>query len=186
MNRESCDLVQHGPEIKTPWGMAQSATRYGDGLVFFTTASHGGFELSRERLFEVIEAFPGWRSFAGGRWLEEDCDWAVAALLWPDLFTREEVFEAVGMAGGGIVRWEPVKLWLASDKGAKVRAIAAEFKASIAGKWRRGALHGGATGWKQFWMLGAAVLVVRSAGYPAFDGNWKTEAELLAMGATAE
>ena len=185
MNRRTLDFTMNkGPE--TPWGLAQSATRYGDGLVFFSTASHGGFELSRERLFELVTTIPGWRSFAGGRWLEEDCDWAVAALLWPDLFTPEEVFEAVGMAGGGIVRWEPVKLWLASDKGAKVRAIAAEFKASIAGKWRRGALHGGATGWKQFWMLGAAVLVVRSAGYPAGGENWKTEAELLAMGATVE
>lgn len=186
MNRQSCDLVQHGPEIRTPWGLAQSATRYGDGLVFFSTASHGGFELSRERLFELVTTIPGWRSFAGGRWLEEDCDWAVAALLWPDLFTPEEVFEAVGMAGGGIVRWEPVKLWLASDKGAKVRAIAAEFKASVAGKWRRSHTHGGRTGWEQFWMLGAAVLVVRSAGYPAGGENWKTKAELLAMGATAE
>src|SRR3546814_20289332 len=35
--------------ISTPWGMAQSSEIYADGVVFHSTASHGGIKLDRAR-----------------------------------------------------------------------------------------------------------------------------------------
>lgn len=35
--------------LSTPWGMSQGATVYAEGVVFHSTASHGGFKLDRAR-----------------------------------------------------------------------------------------------------------------------------------------
>lgn len=71
--------------IATPWGMAQSGEIYADGVVFHSTASHGGFKLDRSR----NAAMPGVLRVAGG-WYEEDCEWAKVAIGFPDLFTDHE------------------------------------------------------------------------------------------------
>ena len=69
----------------TPWGPSQGAVRYGEGVVFHSTASHGGFHLSADRNARV---HPLLRQ-AGG-WYEEDAAWAAVATAWPDLFTGQE------------------------------------------------------------------------------------------------
>lgn len=73
------------PRVKTPWGMSQSATIYEDGVVFYSTASHGGFCLDRKHNALV---HPALRAEDG--WYEEDCCWAIVALTFPTLFTDYE------------------------------------------------------------------------------------------------
>lgn len=58
----------------TPWGMADDSRRYADGVVFHSTPSHGGFELSAEANAKVHLA---WRN--ADRFYEEDIDWAKVA-----------------------------------------------------------------------------------------------------------
>lgn len=69
----------------TPWGASQLATIYADGIVSHATAGHGGFHLSSDRNRQVDAAV---RS-AGG-WYEEDAEWAIVALTFPELFTSYE------------------------------------------------------------------------------------------------
>lgn len=69
----------------TPWGAADISRRYGDGVVFHSTPSHGGFELSAEANARVHEA---WRN--ADRFYEEDLDWAKVAHAFPQLFTAYE------------------------------------------------------------------------------------------------
>jgi hypothetical protein len=69
----------------TPWGASQFATIYGDGVLFHSTASHGGFHLSPDRNAAV---HPMLQSASG--FYEEDCDWAAVAFAWPALFTALE------------------------------------------------------------------------------------------------
>ncbi len=71
--------------ISTPWGMAQSSEVYADGVVFHSTASHGGFKLDRAR----NAAMPAMLRVVGG-WYEEDCEWAKVAVGLPALFTDHE------------------------------------------------------------------------------------------------
>ena len=71
--------------ISTPWGMAQSSEIYADGVVFHSTASHGGIKLDRAR----NAAMPAMLRVAGG-WYEEDCEWSKVAIGFPDLFTDYE------------------------------------------------------------------------------------------------
>ncbi|HEY9579489.1 MAG TPA: hypothetical protein VIR65_06450 [Rhizorhapis sp.] len=71
--------------LSTPWGLAQSSEIYANGVVFHSTASHGGIKLDRARNM----AMPGVLRVAGG-WYEEDCEWAKVAIGFPDLFTDYE------------------------------------------------------------------------------------------------
>lgn len=69
----------------TPWGPSQGATIYADGVVFHSTAGHGGFLLSPERNRKV---YPSLRVIGGA--YEEDEAWAIIAFTFPDLFTGFE------------------------------------------------------------------------------------------------
>lgn len=75
--------------IQTPpssiWGTPQMATQYGPGIILVSTAGHGGFILTPERNHEVHSA---WRDYAGN--YEHDCDWAIIAHTFPELFTERE------------------------------------------------------------------------------------------------
>lgn len=69
----------------TPWGLSQGATVYADGVVFHSTASHGGFLLSPDRNGKV---HPSIRVTDGA--YEEDEAWAIVAFSLPHLFTAFE------------------------------------------------------------------------------------------------
>ncbi len=71
--------------VSTPWGMSQSATIYAEGIVFHSTAGHGGFKLDRARNAGMDPAL----RLSGG-WYEEDAEWALVAAGYPDLFTYRE------------------------------------------------------------------------------------------------
>ncbi len=84
--------------LSTPWGMSQGATIYAEGVVFHSTASHGGFKLDRARNAGLHPAL----RIKGG-WYEEDGDWARVAVGYPDLFTDREN----DMATRTLRDWEP-------------------------------------------------------------------------------
>ncbi|WP_312841736.1 DUF7007 domain-containing protein [Sinorhizobium psoraleae] len=69
----------------TPWGMSQLATVYAEGVVSHSTSSHGGFHLSSDLNKRVDAALR-----ADGGWYEEDAEWAIVAITFPDLFTSYE------------------------------------------------------------------------------------------------
>jgi len=77
--------------ISTPWGMSQ-------GVVFHSTASHGGFKLDRAR----NAALPTALRIAGG-FYEEDGDWARVTTGFPELFTDREKATAERI----LRDWEP-------------------------------------------------------------------------------
>ncbi len=69
----------------TPWGGSQMAVIYADGIVAHITASHGGFHLSAARNANI---HPLLRKDTP--WYEEDSEWAIVALSFPELFTGYE------------------------------------------------------------------------------------------------
>ncbi|MCM2502013.1 DUF7007 domain-containing protein, partial [Neorhizobium galegae] len=77
--------VQTRMAASTPWGGSQLAMIYAEGIVSHSTSGHGGFHLSSDRNLLVDASV---RS-AGG-WYEEDCEWAIVALTFPDIFTGYE------------------------------------------------------------------------------------------------
>jgi hypothetical protein len=85
-------------EIHTPWGPSQRSTVYDEGIEFHSTASHGGFKLSPERNNRIHRLL---RSVDG--FYEEDCAWAVIAIMFAHLFTG---FER-RCAASTLKNWEP-------------------------------------------------------------------------------
>lgn len=76
---------------RTPWGRAQEIITYNnkEGIRFISTAGHGGIKLDRKTNPKVHAS---WRRKGG--WYEEDCEWAIVALTFPEMFTEEEIESA--------------------------------------------------------------------------------------------
>lgn len=84
--------IELKPGHVTPWGPAQTVETIGPGIAFVTTASHGGIYLSPERFAAMPEKYR--KTFAGGPWYEEDCDWFKVAITFPEYFSEENVAQA--------------------------------------------------------------------------------------------
>ena len=94
----------------TPWGPTQDATEFAPGIVFHSTAGHGGFHLDRDAMRRFRKAIPDFHTFAGGSWFEEDCDACAVVLVFP------EVFDSVAVENCE----NQVRNWTASDYFAPV------------------------------------------------------------------
>lgn len=70
----------------TPWGAAQQQRQIAPGIVEVSTASHGGIHLNADLNARVHQA---WRDAAG--WYEEDCEWAIVAVTFPQHFQGQRV-----------------------------------------------------------------------------------------------
>jgi len=74
--------------MNTPWGCADHVAAIAPGIWHVTTPSHGGYRVSLPQLAAIPVA---WRAASvngqGMRgWFEEDCDWCMVTLTWPELF----------------------------------------------------------------------------------------------------
>jgi hypothetical protein len=87
--------------MNTPWGVSQGKpATIADGITFYHTARHGGFHLSPERLASMPAALRAARTDDGPDcpWFEEDCDYSLVVLAFPEYFTPEERDTAVRSA----------------------------------------------------------------------------------------
>ncbi len=111
----------------TPWGVADSVEEVAPGIKWYETPSHGGIGLDRERTRLFQTRFAGVRPFAGESWFEEDCDWSLVVLCWPEHFDRRTIAAAVRMARCfGTRKWASVAAFLESDASRFVRSVEAE------------------------------------------------------------
>lgn len=70
----------------TPWGRPQQLEIIANGITRYDTASHGGFKISETRRKAMLEPYRSIETFAGGNWYEEDCDWCLLVLSFPEIF----------------------------------------------------------------------------------------------------
>lgn len=99
--------------MNTPWGKSDYQKKYGDGIVFHGTSSHGGFHVSKEQLqvmqapiFDETLRNPRFAKQCTRGWFEEDCYANFVVVSFPELFTIEQVREAQAAIKG----WYP-KVW---------------------------------------------------------------------------
>jgi hypothetical protein len=85
---------------RTPWGGVQDAEQIAPGIWSVFCSGHGGYKLSRERNVSMPECL----RIRGG-WYEEDADWSLIALAYPDAFKPEHRDSAVKIAKN----WHPLK-----------------------------------------------------------------------------
>ncbi len=72
----------------SPWGKVQTQKELAPGIIAVTTASHGGIWVAPDKLEKMPIKATG---YSYGGWFEEDCDWALVALAFPEAFDAESV-----------------------------------------------------------------------------------------------
>jgi hypothetical protein len=75
--------------MNTPWGPSQQTKRFSNGIVRVDTAGHGGYYVPAELQSQMPECY---RKADG--WYEEDCEWAMVAVSFPDFFAPATVVDA--------------------------------------------------------------------------------------------
>jgi hypothetical protein len=148
----------------TPWGEIQHETHEADGIVFYSTSSHGGYWLSPYRQNVVAERFPWFHTFAGGPWYEEDQDWSIVALAFPELHDDGDLRGAVrtvrcsakpfdfGTPDKPQVqryqKWEATADWLDNtDEGMAILDRVSQWESEHAEMWERGSTGTCRDGW---------------------------------------
>jgi hypothetical protein len=77
--------------VYTVWGEAQSIKKIAEGITLYTTASHGGFHISEERFMELPKPLKDYKVWNNKNWYEEDCDWVVVVLGFPQYFEGRDI-----------------------------------------------------------------------------------------------
>lgn len=122
----------------SPWGPVQHETILAPGLTAVSTASHGGIHLSPEHAFIFKASFPGFKSFAGLPWLEEDCDACAAVIRWPECFSGEAVHAAVAFYMRNINGTNTIpcqKFLNQTPAGEVAKAVALKWEDDHRGQW---------------------------------------------------
>lgn len=91
--------------MHTPWGQSDHVEQIAPGILRVSTPSHGGYRVYKSRVEEMPAPLRDFEPFAGAGWYEEDCDWCVVVLAYPDLFDAWELRGALRMLTS-MVRWE--------------------------------------------------------------------------------
>lgn len=73
----------------SPWGQVDQATQVLAGIWSVQTPSHGGYIISQQRRDAMPAPLASFLTFAGGNAYEEDCDWAIVALAWPEVMVSD-------------------------------------------------------------------------------------------------
>lgn len=77
--------------VYSPWGTVDWDTPIADGINSVSTPSHGGIKLDRKRNAQIPVSMR-----RKGGWYEEDCDWAIPAMVFKSEFKPEQVESAAG------------------------------------------------------------------------------------------
>jgi hypothetical protein len=77
--------------VETPWGPSQSSQEFAPGITLYHTASHGGFHLSPARVAAMPKALRECPTWAGTNWYEEDLDWSMVVVAFPQFFQPEVI-----------------------------------------------------------------------------------------------
>lgn len=80
----------------SPWGIVQDEETIAEGIVYVSTASHGGIWVSPELLGRVQEAMRDYAAYWSGSssWFEEDCAAQCVVVSFPEHFPAEQVERA--------------------------------------------------------------------------------------------
>lgn len=80
--------------IPTPWGVSDHVTPIAHGILQVDTPSHGGIFVPRPRYRTMPEPLRH-NPYGGDTWFEEDMEWGLVVLAFPEFFTPRERYYAV-------------------------------------------------------------------------------------------
>lgn len=84
--------------MNSPWGAIQTMTEVAPGILQVTTPSHGGLYVTADLVAQMPEHLRE-TPYSSGGWFEEDVDWALVALAFPQHFTAQMILAAHRIVG---------------------------------------------------------------------------------------
>lgn len=80
----------------SPWGVVQDEEIIADGIVYVSTASHGGIWVAKELLGRIQWQMLDYAAYWSGssQWFEEDCAAQCVVVSFPEYFPAEQVESA--------------------------------------------------------------------------------------------
>ena len=90
-----------------PWGRIQDEEIIAPGIVYVSTASHGGIWVAPELLGRVKQEMQDYAAYWSGssQWFEEDCAAQCVVVSFPEYFPAEQVASA----------WDVVKRYVTKE-----------------------------------------------------------------------
>lgn len=172
---------------ETPWGKSQSHSTRAEGIVFYSTAGHGGFGLTESRALEFRRALPEFVCFGGySRWFEEDCDACAIVIVFHEFFQPDEIHNAIRAVrhmATSYPKWQEVVRFIESQP--HLLTIERNEAARTESLWERRGLFGGmfidefARHWAVDFKRGSERKTFLVSGYP--DKQWFTDEELAGL-----
>lgn len=82
--------------MSSPWGTVQDVEVIADGIVYVSTASHGGIWVAPELLHLLTDEMKDYAAYWSGspQWFEEDCAAQCVVVSFPEYFGAEQVERA--------------------------------------------------------------------------------------------
>ena len=127
--------------MQTPWGPSQTTQTIGDHIVRVTTAGHGGYYVPPS-LYRMMPAALRTNPYGTGTWFEEDCEWALVALAFPDHFQPRQIrnaVETIKVYSQPTETYHAAYRWLMdTTMGQCLRIIAQGYDTENGAKWECG------------------------------------------------
>lgn len=80
----------------TPWGRADLIEPLGSGIFKVGTPEHGGIFVPDDLIARLPDALCRQNGYSGfGNWFEEDLEWALPVIAFPELFSARLCYYAV-------------------------------------------------------------------------------------------
>jgi hypothetical protein len=80
----------------SPWGIVQDEEVIADGIIYVSTASHGGIWVARELMHRIQKEMRDYAKYWSGssQWFEEDCAAQCVVVSFPEYFPADQVERA--------------------------------------------------------------------------------------------
>jgi hypothetical protein len=80
----------------SPWGIIQDSEEIAEGIIYVSTASHGGIWVAPELLSRITTEMKDYAAYWSGssQWFEEDCAAQCVVVSFPEHFEADQVERA--------------------------------------------------------------------------------------------
>lgn len=168
----------------TPWGEADHVEHIADGITRYSTPGHGGYGLSAARLASMPPALRAVPTWAGRGWYEEDVDWALVALAFPDHFDDRALHHAILTVTAKDSSIGAASGWIENTpEGRTLKLRAARWVEEHADHYEPGAMSTSGKGWRiSAHRIGGGRSLLIDFPEGVYPPSLFTEADARAMG----
>lgn len=96
LDKNGTDMAYSLTGKSSPWGIIQDSEEIAEGIIYVSTASHGGIWVAPELLSRITAEMKDYAAYWSGssQWFEEDCAAQCVVVSFPEHFEADQVERA--------------------------------------------------------------------------------------------